>query len=203
LKDAQELLVLGDNVHEIIVIVKKLAEVTKVTSQIQHQLDTSIYAVEPWQQFAKSFYTAMKADQEGMWIMLFVIVLIVAVGVLNTVLMSVLERRREYGLLKAIGTRPGQIIWLVLTEIGILAIISVMIGIVLSVVINYILSIHGITLPQSFTYGGIEFREMYSEVNARSLYIPAITVILASMVISIFPAVKAARTEPARAMRIH
>ena len=48
--------------------------------------------------FAKSFYEAMRADKAGMWVLLLVIVIIVAVGVLNTVLMSVLERRREYGL---------------------------------------------------------------------------------------------------------
>jgi len=203
LKDAQELLALDSSIHEIIVIVHKLDEVAKVTDRIRQKLNNPVFDVESWQEFAKSFYVAMKADQEGMWIMLFVIILIVAVGVLNTVLMSVLERRREYGLLKAIGTKPGQIIWLVLTEIGILAIISVMIGTVLSIIINYLLSIHGISLPEPFRYGGIEFQKMYTEVNARSLYIPAITVILSSLIISLFPALKAARTEPARAMRIH
>jgi ABC-type lipoprotein release transport system permease subunit len=42
-----------------------------------------------------------------------------------------------------------------------------------------------------------------SEINARSFYIPAITVIISATLVSIFPAVKAARTNPARSMRIH
>jgi putative ABC transport system permease protein len=143
----------------------------------------------------------MRADQQGMWISLLVIVLIVAVGVLNTVLMSVLERRREYGVLKAIGTRPARLFGLVLSEINLIAFASVIIGAGLSVLINYLLSIQGITLPEPFTYGGVEFTKMYSEVNARSLYIPALTVMLSALLVAVFPSLKAARIEPARAMR--
>ncbi len=203
LKDAQELLVLQNRVHEIVVIAHHLDQVAPLTRTIRQRLNNPQLDVQPWQEFAKSFYQAMKADQQGMWIMLFVIVLVVAVGVLNTVLMSVLERRREYGLLRSIGTKPGQIITLVLTEINIIALASIIIGIVLSVIVNYLLSINGVTLPQPFTYGGVEFRKMYSEVTARSIYIPAITVFLSATLISIFPAFKAARTEPAKAMRMH
>lgn len=203
LKDAQELLVLNDRIHEVAVIVNNLSKVKRVTEQIRQQLDDPTLDVDPWQDFARSFYMAMKADQRGMWISLLVVMLIVAVGVLNTVLMSVLERRREYGLLKAIGTKPSQILWLVVVEINIIAILSIILGIGISTLINYLLSIYGITFPEPFTYGGVEFSTMYTEVNARSLYIPGITVILSATIVSLFPALKAARTMPAKAMRIH
>jgi ABC-type antimicrobial peptide transport system permease subunit len=143
----------------------------------------------------------MKADQDGMWIMLAIIMFIVAIGVLNTVLMSVLERRREYGLMKAIGTQPAQIVKLVLAELSIIAIGGVIVGTGLSIFLNWLLSIYGITLPVSMSYGGEDFTHMYSEVNARSVYLPAITVFLSAVLVGIAPAVKAARTEPAKAMR--
>jgi ABC-type lipoprotein release transport system permease subunit len=203
LKDAQELLVLEDRVHEIVVIAEDLDRVGELTKTIAGKITDPNLEVAPWQEFARPFYQAMKADQQGMWIMLFVIILIVAVGVLNTVLMSVLERTREYGVLKAVGTRPGYIFGLVLSEVNIIALASVIVGTGLSLLFNYLLSIHGITLPEAFTYGGIEFKTMYSEINARSLYIPAITVILAATIVSVFPSLKAARIEPARAMRMH
>lgn len=203
LTDAQELFVLQGRVHEIIVIAKRLNQVGKLTKEIHRTLANSDLEVSPWQEFARPFYQAMRADQEGMWIMLFVIILVVAVGVLNTVLMSVLERRREYGVLKAIGTKPTQIFGLVLYEVNLIALMSILLGIAMSLLANYLLSIHGITLPEPFTYGGVEFSKMYSEINARSLYIPTVTVIIAATFVSIFPAMKAARTEPARAMRMH
>jgi ABC-type antimicrobial peptide transport system permease subunit len=117
--------------------------------------------------------------------------------------MSVLERQREYGLLRAIGTKPWQIFRMVLLEVNILAVISVLLGTTLGIVINHIFSQHGIDLPQAFTYGGVEFKTMYTMVSARSLYIPAITVLLSATLISIFPALRAARTDPAVAMRTH
>jgi putative ABC transport system permease protein len=203
LADAQDLLVLPNQIHEMAVIVGKLTDVKKLTNQIEKLLQNSNLEVSPWQVFAKSFYQAMKADKEGMWIMLFVIMLIVAIGVLNTVLMSVLERQREYGVLKAVGTRPFDIFWLVIQEVIILSVFSICIGAALGTLTNYFLSFHGITLPQSFSYGGMEFKKMYTEVNIRSIIIPTITVIFSATVISFFPALKAAHTEPAKTMRIH
>ena len=201
LADAQQLLVTGDAVHEIIITVHNLKDVAQITDSIRKALADPSLDVQPWQEFAKSFYQAMKADQEGMWISLFVIILVVAVGVLNTVLMSVLERRREYGLMKALGTRPGQIVRLVLAELFLIALGGLVIGAGLALLLNWLLSIYGIPLPTPITYGGVEFSRMYSEINARSFYIPAFTVMLSAILVGVGPAVKAAGTEPAKAMR--
>jgi putative ABC transport system permease protein len=199
---AQELLVIGSEVHEIIVTVYDLKQVDEITCSIRNRLENPDLEVHPWQEFAKSFYEAMRADQQGMWIMLVVIILIVAVGVLNTVLMSVLERRREYGLLKAVGTRPGQILQLVLAEVSLIALGGILLGAGLAVAANWFLSIHGITMPIPMSYGGADFTHLYTEVNARSLYIPAIAVFLSAVLVGIAPAVKASKTEPAVTMRI-
>jgi ABC-type lipoprotein release transport system permease subunit len=203
IKDAQELLVLGERIHEIIVIVSDLDKVESAMNALNTELKDSHLEVTPWQEVASSFYEAMQADKQGMWIMLFVVVLIVAVEVLNTVLMSVLERTREYGLLKAIGTRPNQVFRLVIYESFIIAAISVIVGVGVGTLGNYLLSVYGISLSEPFTYGGVEFRDMYSKITAQSLYIPAITVILAAVIISIFPAIRAARTASAKSMRMH
>lgn len=202
LVDAQKLLATGDEVHEIIITVQSLKRVGEVTEAIRTALNDSALDVQPWQVFAKSFYVAMKADQKGMWIMLFVIILIVAVGVLNTVLMSVLERRREYGLMKALGTRPGQVVNLVLAEIFLIAVGGVVLGAGFSAVLNGLLSIRGIALPAPISYGGVVFTRMYSEINPRSFFIPAVTVTLSAILVGLGPALKAARTEPAKAMRM-
>ena len=203
LKDAQELFVLEGRIHEIVVTVSRVNQVAKITRAIETRLNDSTLHVAPWQEVAKSFYRAMQADKQGDSVGRIVIMLIVAIGVLNTVLMSVLERTREYGVLKAVGTKPTQIFRLVICEVFIIALGSICVGALLGVLTNYLLSIYGITLPQEFTYGGIKFETMYAEVNARSLIIPAITVLLSATVVSLFPAIKAARIMPAKAMRTH
>jgi len=203
LSEAQELLMMEDRVHELVVIAADLGEVGEVTAGLRTNLADTTLAVAPWQEFAKSFYVAMKADQDGSWIMLFVILIIVAVGVLNTVLMSVLERTREYGVMRSLGTRQGQIIRLVLYEVAVMALLSIIIGTIVGLGANYWISQTGITLSEGMTYGGVEFTTMKGEVNARSFYIPAIAVIISALLVSLYPAGKAARVAPARAMRIH
>jgi ABC-type lipoprotein release transport system permease subunit len=201
LKDAQELFVLEGSVHEIVIIVDDIDRVRELSDKIRNELDNPDLDIAPWQEFARSFYQAMRADQQGTWISLFIITMIVAVGVLNTVLMSVLERTKEYGVQLAMGTRPAQIFTQIVLEVLIIAGASCVVGIGLSVLANHILSIHGLTLPTAFTYGGVEFKTMYSEVNARSLYIPGITVLVSAFLVSLFPALRAARIRAATAMK--
>ena len=200
---AQDYLVLDSRVQEIAVTVTRLRRVRSIAAGIERALDDPALSVEPWQVFAKSFYDAMKADKAGMWVMLLIIVIIVGVGVLNTVLMSVLERRREYGLLKALGTKPRRIVRLVLLEILFLAIVSSVIGAGLGLGANAFLSRHGIKFGSGLTYGGMVFDTMKSEINVRSFTIPAVTVLVCAVVVSLIPALKASRTEPARTMRMH
>ena len=203
IEDAQELLVLEERVHEIVVIVSNINQVDKITSAIETHLNDSTLDVAPWQVVAKSFYRAMRTDQQGDAISRLVIMLIVAIGVLNTVLMSVLERTREYGVLKAVGTKPVQIFWLVICEVVIIALGSICVGTLLGILVNYLLSIYGITYPEEITYGGMKLKTLYAEVNVRCLVIPAITVMLSAAIVSLFPAIKAARILPAKAMRTH
>jgi ABC-type lipoprotein release transport system permease subunit len=203
LKTAQELLVLNGRVHEIAITLKRLSDLNRVKNLLIQRVDNEPLTVETWQEFAKSFYRAMKADKEGMWIMLLVVMLVVAVGVLNTVLMAVLERRREYGVLKAIGTRPGQLIKMVLLEVNILGLLCVAAGIGVGLLLNYWASTQGYSLSEPLSYGGMEFQTMKSIINARSFYLPAAIVAVSATLVSLFPAIKAARTRPAQAMRVH
>jgi putative ABC transport system permease protein len=203
LSDAQYFLVLPGRVHEVAVTVNKLARVPAIARDISQRLKDPKLAVEPWQVFARAFYEAMMADKAGMWVMLVVIVIIVAVGVLNTVLMSVLERRREYGLLKAVGTRPGQVIRLVLLEVLLLALAAVIIGSGVGFGANSFLASHGIKFSEDLTYGGMKFGTMRGEINLRSFLIPLITVIVTALLVSLVPALRAGRTDPAESMRQH
>lgn len=198
---AQELFVLYGRIHELVVIVSNINQVSRVANTIQNSLVNLDLKVSPWQEVAKSFYNAMQVDKQGDTIGRIVIIFIVAMGVLNTVLMSVLERTREYGLMRAVGTKPLQIFWLVLCEVVIIALISIIIGALIGTTINYLLSIYGITFSEGFTFGGMKFDKLHAEVNLRTLIIPTVTVMFSALLVSLYPAIKAARILPAKAMR--
>jgi ABC-type lipoprotein release transport system permease subunit len=205
--DARELLVLGDRVHEVVVIARSLDKVAGLTDSLRNELSAFSLDVQSWQVFAKSFYLGMQAKMKGNGVIQLVVFIIVAIGVLNTALMAVLERRREYGLLKAVGTRPRQIFALIILEIYLLALMSIILGVGISLPLNYYLSQHQISIAgmfsQQVTFGGMDFKTFTSEVNLRSFVIPALTVFVSAFLVSLMPAVKAARTDPAKSLSLH
>jgi putative ABC transport system permease protein len=202
LADAQELFVLEGQVHEIAVTVDNLNRVEEVTGRLRRSLSGRGLEVLPWQVFAGEFYRAMQADKNGMYLSLVVVVIVVAITILNTVLMSVLERQKEYGVLRAVGTRPGRIVGMVIAETSVLAAASIALGSIIGLLLNLYFSRHGIALPNPIEWGSVQFRYMKGEVNARSFYLPAITVIATSILVCLPPALRAARTEPAATMRM-
>jgi putative ABC transport system permease protein len=204
--DVRELLVLGDKVHEIVIIARSLKDVAGLNASLRRDLAGRRVEVLPWQEFARAFYSAMRSDEKGSQVTLLVLFIIVAIGVLNTALMSVLERRREYGVLKALGTRPRQVFGLILLEINLLALMSILLGFSLSLPLNFYLSQHQFPIStwisEPITYGGMQYLSFTSEVNARSFIVPAVTVLVSAFLVSLIPAIKASRTEPARSIRI-
>ncbi|MGC9315033.1 MAG: ABC transporter permease, partial [bacterium] len=174
----------------------------KYTREIRTLVDTLKYTVLPWQEFAKSFYEMIQAKFSGNYVVNLIIGLIVGIGVLNTVLMSVLERTREYGVLKAVGTKPVQVFKLIMFEVLILAVGSIALGAVLGIGVNFFFSKVGIPYNMDFDVSGFIFEEMTSRVTAQTIYLPAAIVFFTAMLVGIFPAIFAAKTEPAKTMRM-
>lgn len=203
IEDAQELFVLEGRVHEIAIVIRDLKDVRVVAADLSASLSGSNLVVDPWQEFARAFYKAMTIDRAGNWIMIGIIVVLVAVGVLNTVLMTVLERRREYGVLRAVGTSPGQVMRLVVYEVTIMAVLSIAIGSILAYGVNYYFATYGFSVGLEITLGGILFDTMYSVIAPQVFWIPALAVFLSAVLVSLYPASRAAQTAPARAMRTH
>jgi ABC-type lipoprotein release transport system permease subunit len=199
LNTAQEFLALGNRIHEYVIAVNSHEEAKSVASMLQKELKD--YEVSPWQEIEAEFYKAMTADQTGIWIDLGIMLFIVSIGVLNTVLMTILERTKEFGILKAIGTRPSAIFTMVVLETAILSIVSILIGIIFAVIINYKLSQIGIPYPMPIEIGGMALHHLYGQLSFFNLWVPALVVLLSSVGVSVIPAIRAAQIVPVKAIR--
>ena len=166
-------------------------------------LADSALAAAPWQVIERPFYQAMQADLEGMWLSLGIIMVIVAIGVLNTVLMAILERTRKFGVLRALGTRPRTVFKMIVLETACLAALSIVPGLAISLLINYVLSVQGIPLPMAIEYGGVSFDRMLGSLSPRVFWIPTLVVFATALAVSLIPALRAARITPIKAMRAH
>jgi putative ABC transport system permease protein len=77
------------------------------------------------------------------------------------------------------------------------------VGLVLAALANYLLSRHGIPLPEPIPYGGVAFDQLLGKVSVQSLLLPVLVVWGTAVVVSLLPALRAARLKPVEAMRMH
>ena len=137
-----------------------------------------------------------------MWIWYLVVFVAMGFGIVNTTLMAVFERMREFGLLKALGMKPWWILREVLTESFLLLITGMAIGNALGFVCIYALSISGIdlsALAAGAEYAGMT-RVIYPAIALRDIFMSNFIVLFLGILVSAYPAVKAARFTPVEAL---
>jgi ABC-type lipoprotein release transport system permease subunit len=203
IRTAQTLLALGERVHEIAIVLASYRQARVAARNLGEALADAGLDASPWQVVRRDFYTAMQADLAGDRISLLIIMFLVAVGVLNTVLMSVLERTREFAVLRALGTRPFGLFRLIVLETACLATASVVVGEMIALPLNGWLAAFGLPLPVSVEFAGVRFDRLYGSVSAQSAWMPALLTLCTAVIVSVAPAFRAARMDPAQGLRAH
>ncbi|MDB9787105.1 FtsX-like permease family protein [Bacteriovoracaceae bacterium] len=187
-------------VHEIVI---KLDDIDKSRDFAKSLELTEGLTARAWQEIESDFYRAMQADKKGNNVSFVIIMMVVALGVLNTVLMSILERKKEFGVLQALGTPPRMLAGLIITETQIIVLISLIFGCIIASGINLYFTKFGISLPEPMTYGGIKISSMFARMTFESYLYPAIVIACSTLFISIYPAWKVVSISPTDAMREH
>jgi putative ABC transport system permease protein len=198
MKAAQEFLAMSGRVHEYAVMLHDIDQVSRVAATIEQRLTT--LTVDTWMQVEPTFYSSMETDKRGNRVSLLIILFIVFIGVLNTVLMSVMERTNEFGVLRAIGSRPTKIFQLIVVETLMLALISIFIGAIVVAPLIAWFTLQGFPLPDPIDIGGIKFSHMLGDFSAYVFVAPMIIILTFALLVSIPPGIRAARISPTRAM---
>ena len=198
LQALQEFLSMELSVHEYSMLLEDVADSRSVAKDLQKKLPELV--VSPWQEVEEMFYKSMEADKQGNWVFLVLLMIIVFIGVLNTVLMSVLERTREFGVLRAIGYRSGTLVNLIFMETVLLSMMSLILGVIIALPSIMWFSDTGFMMPEPMDMGGIEFQHFKGELTAQILFLPMGIILLFAALISLFPAIRAARLDPADAL---
>ena len=131
----------------------------------------------------------------------FLLFAVVALGIVNTLFMSIYERMFEFGVLRAVGTRPGGIRKLVVLEAGSLALLSIALGVALAFVVTLTVSRTGLDY-QGMEFAGVTIKELIYPVMHLKQYIlyPA-GVLLFTLLVGLYPAGYAARMSVTSAMK--
>jgi ABC-type lipoprotein release transport system permease subunit len=160
--------------------------------------------VQSWKQMAPEL--GLLNDYGNVYIYFFIVIILLALGfgIVNTMLMAVMERVKEIGMLMAIGMSKFRIFWMMMLETVLLTLTGGCFGIVLGIAVTLATMKSGIDL--SFYSKGLEAMGysslVFPEIELNMILVIVVLVLLTGLIASIYPARKALKYKPAEAIRI-
>jgi ABC-type lipoprotein release transport system permease subunit len=202
---ARELLGVDDVAHQIVIQLDRAADADRVAAAIRAQLGPS-YDAKSYGELLPQLRTLEELGDVIVWLAAVFIYFLVGLGILNTMLMSVLERTREFGVLRAIGTRPGRVVAQVLGESFWIATVAGAVGLALGLGITWYGSHHSLVdigggTGEGFEYAGAVLRTaVRTKFDPHGAFVAAGLVYVMALVTALYPAWRVARLPPAEAL---
>ncbi len=209
-KAANDFLDLEDLKTELNISIKKqnkFNDELKIMAGIKKELDSKFpeLIILTFEDMAADFINMKEQKQAWSWVFIIVILLIAAVGIFNTVLMSVYERIREIGVLRAHGLKPGELSILFIFEGFITGILGSALGVLLGCIANYFLVNYGYPIDKiagDMDVSGFPiWGTIYGQWNIGILVVGFLFGIIVATLAGVIPARKAAKMEITEALR--
>jgi putative ABC transport system permease protein len=204
LKAAQSLLAMGNKVNVIVIRANDLNNLNEIKNNLGAKLPNKSLTVLPWNKVNPELQQAIQLDNISGILFLGILIVIVAFGILNTVLMSVTERFREFGVVLSIGMPQKKLTYLVYIETLFIALIGLIFGNLLGYFINYYLILHPIV------FGG-ELKKLYelyhflpelrSSLQISIFIYVSFSIIGISILSCLYPAYRVYKLEPLKGIR--
>lgn len=206
LADLQTFQAQDDELHELLVIGTDADQADVLKDSLAGLGTANDALVQTWREADPPTASMMDSSDATAFILLAVVLSVSALGILNTMLMSVFERMREFGVLRALGLRPGKLMQVVVLESLLLATIATAIGLLMGGALDAYLVVYGIDFSASsgdgMSFAGITMDPVVKgKVEPGGIIITVIAVYFCTLAAAIWPALRAARLEPVEAMR--
>ncbi|QTA91400.1 ABC transporter permease [Desulfonema magnum] len=206
LKYFQDIYTMNGAVHEVIAVGRSLENVSEikadVVAHIKKSAIKSSLVVLDWEELMPGLRQAISMDLISGLIFWFLLIIIVAFSILNTFLMAIFERTREFGVMMAIGTTPGRLTKLLLIESVFMTLLGVISGIFLGGLLTWYFQIHGIDFGSAnelLSQYGISGR-MYPKLSLLSALLGPGMVLFITFLAALYPAFKVRKLRPVEAM---
>ncbi len=194
----------SDRVNAIAISVKDPGDVEDVVNKLNPILKPMGLVALPWQVLLPQLEQTMEFDHAGNVLFIIILLVVVGFGILNTVLMSITERFREYGVMLALGMKHGNLALAVFIEVFFMLLIGFFFGNLLGLGINYYFVTHPITLGGDMAKLYLEygFAPIIPSSVAFRIFVQSTVIILAiSIGATVYPLWRVARLEPLKGIR--
>jgi putative ABC transport system permease protein len=206
LADAQAFFVYGDRLSEIAIRAQDAGASSSLAEELGLSLDPNRAEAHPWQEVMPDLAQSVLLDKAGMYGMIGILVVVVSFGIFNTILMAVLERKREFGVVLALGLRPRAIFRIVYIESILLAGVGLVLGLLVAIPLALYLQTHPISLANNeemvaaFEIVGAEPLLSAKLVASNPLF-SGLTILVVALVAALYPALRASRGKPVDVLR--
>jgi putative ABC transport system permease protein len=201
LSKAQEMLGIDSRVHEIALKFTNISLSSDKTLPFWKKYSRYGNEAVGWNVILPQMESVFALSRFSIYIMGIILFGIVALVIINTLFMSLRERLFEFGVLRAVGTRPFGMARLIVFEAGALAVISIVLGNILGFLVTYLFTLIGIDY-RGIEYMGVTFQDLlYPVMNVNQFIVYPVALFILTCLVAIYPAITAARMSPVRAMR--
>jgi len=196
---------LGDEVHEFAVRTADLDRIPSVVSELRRRLQADDrISVRPWDAVMPEIKQAIEIDKLGGQIFYYIIEVLVVFSVINSFIMTVFERTREFGMLLAIGMRPWSVVAIVQWEAFFIWLLGASAGAGVAAVV--VLWLHDVGI-----YMGAALEQYAGQLYMPTRLYPAFTVeafvsapafmLVGAQLAALFPSLRIRRLQPVQALR--
>ena len=146
----------------------------------------------PWQEVLPDVASYIKMDKGSNFVFQGILIFLILFTIFNTILMSVLERKREFAMLLALGTQPGSLRLQILAESVFMGLIGCCLGMLLGGLAAYLVNRYGIDMSsfmgESFNISGFAMTtKLHTKMSAAIILTNAAIVFVATVLLSLIP----------------
>ncbi len=203
----QDVFSMNGAVHEVVVLGRSQDDVATMKETIAARIARleggEQLVVLDWMELLPGIVQAIKMDLVSGFIFYVILIVVVGFSILNTFLMAIFERKKEFGVLSALGAGPKRLMKLLLIESASMTLVGIVLGIAGGCLVTWYFQVHGILLPGASDwlrmYGLPE--RMFPRLSLLSISIGAGIVLIITLLTALYPAFAVRRIEPARALK--
>ena len=198
LKTAQNLLGYYDDVQGYDIKLDNINHSFDVKDRLEKKLDKNLFSVNTWYDFHKELYTVMKLERWAAYIILCLIVAVATFNILGSLSMSVIEKKRDIGILRSMGANEKSILKIFMYEGLLIGAIGTVAGAILGYFVCYLQLKYNI-YPLDPTQYKIDSLPL--QVRVDDFFFIAVASMLLSFFASLIPAQRAAKVDPLEAIK--
>ncbi len=194
---AQEFAENGDSVTGIEMKVRDIDEAREIAEEIDERLGQSLHYTMDWEELNHGLFTALRIQQVVMSLVLALIIILAAFTVIATLIMVVLDKKKEIAVLKSMGASDSAILRSFLYQGGIVGLVGAVFGLLLAVGVCRWLLIYGLPLDPKVYF----ISHLPVDIQPLDFALVGIFAVLVCLLATVWPALHAARLRPAEAFR--